>query len=300
MTVTVIWVAYRTPVDMLRASVDSVRAAAKKSGDELDLILVDNGGAAHLADAIPGIRVLGEGLNVGFGHAVNEGVRHARGEYVLMMNPDSTAHPDLFQEFARASGSANEGTMFGALLEKDGRPQVHAYNVWWSSLALALRKRAWAEELDTVVRLGSPTAVARLCGAGWFARRDDLAALGPFDDGFFLYGEDVDLSLRAKRAGHSLTLVPRAVILHDAGTSSEGSSALVERARTDAHLRLTAIHRGYVRSLAARLESALITIAGALLTRSTGARRARMARLQELWRWGFKRIAPRFDPSSSA
>lgn len=300
MTISAIFVAYRTPLSMLQESILSLLTAAEKAQIELQIIVVDNGGAAAYATALPEVTLVGAGKNLGFGHAVNDAVAVAQGEQVLLMNPDSTADENLFVEFLEAKKSAPEGAMFGALLIKGGRPQVHAYNLWWGSLQLLVRKKRWASQIDSIVSSGSPATVTRLCGAGLFASREDLRALGPFDESFFLYGEDVDLSLRAKVAGHALLLVPRAVIDHDAGTSSEGSSRLVERARIDGHLRLLSIHRGYFRALLGRLEVAVSTLLGAALTRSTVARQSRLARLQEVRRWGVRRSAPRFDPASSS
>lgn len=298
MTVSVIYVAYRTPVQMLQESIESVRLAAAHAQIDLEVLIADNGGVALYKDHLGDAMIVGTGENLGFGHAVNHATSAARGEYVLLMNPDSVADPELFVELLEAQSVSASATMFGALLKKQGRPQVHAYNIWWSSLQLLLQRRAWTAALDRVVAQGVPTPVTRLCGAGLYARSSDLTALGPFDTDFFLYGEDVDLSLRAKAAGHALVLVPRAVISHDAGTSSEGSSVLVERARTDAHLRLLANHRNRLVSLLGRADAALSTIAGAILVRSTDARTTRLARLQELRRWGLKRTAAPFNPTA--
>ncbi|MGO1411494.1 MAG: glycosyltransferase family 2 protein [Microbacterium sp.] len=298
MTVTVIYVAYRTPKELLQRSIDSIVESADAASTALEVLVVDNGGAAEYAHELRQARVVGDGENLGFGHAVNVAVRLATGDHVLLMNPDSTADRALLSELLSVHQQAQRPTMLGALLVKGGRPQIHAYNLWWSSLGLAWHKQKWATELDAVVERGAPTQVARLCGAGLFATRKVLDELGPFDEDFFLYGEDVDLSLRAASVGLELVLVPRALIDHDAGTSSEGSSALVERARTDAHLRLVVKHRGYAASLLARLESIAVTLLGALAARSSSARAARLGRLTELRRWGLSRIAAPFSPNS--
>lgn len=298
MTVTVVYVAYRTPKELLQRSIDSIVESADAASTGLEVLVVDNGGAAEYAHELRQARVIGNGENAGFGHAVNAAVRLATGDHILLMNPDSTADRALLSELLSVHQRTERSTMLGALLIKGGRPQIHAYNLWWSSLELALRKRTWARQLDAIVAKGTPADVSRLCGAGLFSTREALGELGPFDDDFFLYGEDVDLSLRAAAAGLELVLVPRAVIDHDAGTSSEGSSALVERARTDAHLRLVAKHRGYTASLLARVESIVVTLLGAIVARSASARSARLGRLTELRRWGLTRMAAPFSPDS--
>ena len=282
---------------MLAASIESVRAAASAS-DDLDVIVVDNGGAAEYADRLPA-NVIGTGANLGFGRAVNTAVRSARGDRVLLMNPDSVVHPDIF----RALDSAWEehpGAMFGALLIKEGAAQIHAYNIWWSSVELLLSKHRWISRLDRLRAAGAPAPVARLCGAGLYAARDDMLALGPFNESFFLYGEDVDLSIRSRIAGHSLILVPDAVIDHAAGTSSAGSSTLVARAQMDGHLRLLSIHRNRFASLSGRFEALFVSLVGLLFARSRSQRSARVARMREVRRWGFRRVAPRLDPTTAA
>lgn len=299
MNISVIYVAYRTPPEMLEHSISSVRVAAAQASVDVEIVIADNGGGVQYAEAVDDVVVVGNGENVGFGSAVNSALRASGGEHVLLMNPDSVVEPELFDELIGAMTVAPERSFFGALLVKDGRPQVHAYNVWSGSIELALRKSRWTTTLDAIVKSGSPAEVTRLCGAGLFATRAALVELGPFDESFFLYGEDVDLSLRAKSMGYSLSLVPRAVIRHDAGTSSPGASRLVEQARTDGHLRILANHRNYAVNVFARLEVVASALAGAVVTRDRESRRTRLARVHEVLRWGLKREAPRFDPAGA-
>lgn len=296
MTTTVIYVAYQTPVELLQRSIESVERAARIANEEIEVLVVDNGGADGYGDDLRTSRIIGDGVNGGFGRAVNSAVRVATGQNVLLMNPDSRAHPDLLRHLRKAQDCSEPGTLFGALLLKAGNPQIHAYNMWWSSIGLLLKKKRWRANIDRAILQGSVVSTARLCGAGLYGDIETLRSLGPFDESFFLYGEDVDLSLRAKEAGADLKLVPKAVIDHDAGSSSEGASALVERARTDAHLRLLATYKGYVPSMLARFESLLVTLLGALLVRDATVRKARLARLQELRRWGATAVAEPFRP----
>lgn len=299
MNISVIYVAYRTPLEMLEHSIASVRVASAHASVDVDIVIADNGGDVKYAEALDGATVVGTGENVGFGSAVNTALLASRGDHVLLMNPDSVVEPELFNELISASATAPERSLSGALLVKDGRPQIHAYNVWSGSIELALKKSHWTTALDAIVKAGSPAEVTRLCGAGLYASRAALVELGPFDDSFFLYGEDVDLSLRAKAIGYSLSLVPKAVIRHDAGTSSPGASRLVEQARTDGHLRILANHRGYALNVLARLEVVASALVGAALTRDRESRKTRLARVHEVFRWGLKRVAPRLDPAGA-
>ncbi|MFU8945400.1 glycosyltransferase family 2 protein [Mycetocola zhadangensis] len=304
MSVTIVYVAYRTPAVLLRESIASVTAAAAVANVDTDFIVVNNGGGVdYLAElGGPNLHVVGDGTNLGFGAAVNQALARDTGEMVLLMNPDSTVQDNIFVELEKArSAAGTRETLFGSLLNNGGAPQILAYNLWWSSLGLALSKKRWAEELRRWIEFGQPVAVPRLCGAGLYGAAQTLRRLGPFDDSFFLYGEDVDLSLRAAAEGVELTLVPRAVVLHDAGTSSPDSSELVARAQTDAHFRLIARHRSRVWGLIARLESIASVFVGLVLKpQSPAGRRARSARLTEVRRWGLKKIAPPFHPAQQS
>lgn len=297
-TVSVIYVAYRTPIELLRSSIESVADAAKAAGSEVEIIVADNGGLDR--GALPEHAVVvGVGENLGFGKAVNSCVARASGEAVLLMNPDSRLDPAAFSKlFAALVQADSRRVLFGCLLINGQAPQIHAYNVWWTSTSLMLRKQALARQLDRWIAGARPVVVPRLCGAGLFARREHLLELGPFDDDFFLYGEDVDLSLRAHDLGYQTVLVPTALVRHDAGSSSEGSGGLVQRARTDAHFRLVSKNQPYFISILIRGEYVAITLLGVVLSmlRSAGAS-SRLERLREVRRWGLKSSVAPFQPS---
>ncbi|MBG6085439.1 glycosyltransferase family 2 protein [Zhihengliuella flava] len=300
MNISVIYVAYNTPHELIATSIESVRAAAQAAEVTTEILIVNNGGLIDSSEQNFDARVIGDGTNLGFGQAVNQGVAAASGDYILLMNPDSRTRIDFFTQLINSKIPFTANALTGALLVNNGVPQVHAYNVWFSSIALALKKKRWRAQLAEWITAGQLVSVDRLCGAGLFGPRRLLTELGPFDDAFFLYGEDVDLSLRAKARGASLALIPTAVIEHEAGTSSLKASHLVERARIDAHLRLVSIHRGYLASLLARAESLIVTLAGTALTKSASPRTERLARLAELRRWGLRRSVERFSPTMMA
>ena len=88
MTVSVIYVAYRTPVQMLQESIESVQLAAARAQIDLEVLIADNGGVEIYRDQLGDVMIVGTGENLGFGHAVNNATAAARGEHVLLMNPD--------------------------------------------------------------------------------------------------------------------------------------------------------------------------------------------------------------------
>lgn len=296
--ITVIFVAFETPVELLDKSIESVVESAKYAGMTLEVIVADNGSLAAPLLKHPKVVVTGDGTNIGFGRAVNQAVARSQGEDILLMNPDSVIELDGISEILAARQHSPTPGLYGALLINHEVPQVHAYNIWWSSTQLLLRKRTWRRQLNHVINEGVPVSVTRLCGAGLFGRRTDLSQLGPFDDDFFLYGEDVDLSLRAQKAGLTTVLVPKAIIQHDAGNSSGTPSPIVERARTDAFFRYSIRHSNAWIAYSGRFESVLVAVAGILRPGQTKqARVNRLSRLREIKRWGFRSNVRRFDPS---
>jgi N-acetylglucosaminyl-diphospho-decaprenol L-rhamnosyltransferase len=296
--ISIIFVAFRTPESLLNRSIESVIQAASFADVSFEVLIVDNGELSPPLLHYKELRVLGDGTNVGFGQAVNLAIESATGADILLMNPDSIIEPSGISELMAARTKHQSPGVYGALLLNDGVPQVHAYNVWWSSTHLMLRKSAWRRQLDDWIARREPVPVNRLCGAGLFGAKSDLVPLGPFDDDFFLYGEDVDFSLRAQKAGLATVMVPAAVIHHDAGSSSGAPSSTVERARTDAYFRYAIRHASLPLAYAGRVESIVVALAGSIRPRQTPqARQNRLSRLREIRRWGFHKLVGRFDPS---
>ena len=218
-------VAYESGLD-LRACLDSVRLEARRERITAELLVVDNasrdGCADHLED--DGVIVLRNPSNRGFGAAVNQGFRHARGRRVLLLNPDArltegSLRP-LLAELDRDPSVAIAAPTLrlpdGGLQDSPRRfydlPAVLAQRTDWVRTAGGKRARARhvMEELDR----GSPVDVDWVTGAAMMLDRDAMAAAGPFDERYFVYFEDVDLCRRLAASGRKVRFVPDAVVDH--------------------------------------------------------------------------------------
>ncbi|SNT30445.1 glycosyltransferase [Rhodococcoides kyotonense] len=295
-TVDVVVVCFESDPDLLRACTDSVQASYRECGIEGSILLVDNASSTPVEDTIDAsnMRVLRMERNVGFGRAVNHGVANSTADSILMLNPDAALAPDGLARFLDAADH-HRRSLVGGWLHRDGRVQSDAYMQWNFSISRTRRREQFASELAGVEE--DVVVVEKVCGGALFADRKLLEELGPFDSRFFLYGEDADLSRRASAQGIELLVARRAEIQHIAASSQKSHGRLVERARADAAIRLTSYHCCRLTSYLQRVELALVTLAGVIAGgASSASRRARVARLGQVWRWGLKRDAPPFSP----
>lgn len=293
-------VGFHTSSEDLRNAIGSAQRSASAAGVTLSTTIVDNGGS-EVEELVPEFEFELVSLpNVGFGAAVNCALARTGEPWSFILNPDASVGVAAIPNLLAAAQSAEHNTIYCGLLLNDGRPQVDAYYWWISSLFRLIARPTFRRRLDKRIHQGRPFEVKKVCGAAIFARSDGLRELGPFDPDFFLYGEDADLSRRARRSGWRLTVVPSARVKHAAASSQRSHGPLVEGARTDAAFRLASKYRPYALSLLTRIEISIVTLLGVPFARftSSGSGASRVARLREIQRWGFHRTVPPFSPAS--
>jgi GT2 family glycosyltransferase len=201
-----------------------------------EVIVVDNASTDGTVEAIqrafPLAGVIALPANSGFAAAVNRAAREAKGDYLLLLNPDTLVHPGAIERvvaFARAH--PRHGIYGGRTLWPDG--SVCPGSCWgkptlWSTFCFAtmLSTAFRGSPLFDPESLGhwqrdSVREVDVVTGCLLLAERGLWEELGGFDERFFMYGEDVDLGIRAARAGRRPVITPEAVITHTVGVSSE-------------------------------------------------------------------------------
>jgi len=241
----VLMVAYRNP-ELTRASLASVYAQTRT--EPFEVIVVDNASGDGTPDMIerefPAVRLVRSETNLGFARANNVAARAARGEHLLLLNPDTIVLDGALDRLL-AFGRANPPGLYGG---RTLRPEggLDPSSCWgaqtpWSALCFATGlstafprhplldpEALGGWERDTVREVGVVTGCLLL------VRRDTWEALGGFDERFFMYGEDADLSARARARGKRVAICPDATIVHVVGASSAGSAAkmtMVLRAR---------------------------------------------------------------------
>jgi GT2 family glycosyltransferase len=204
---------------------ECLEALSEQDYRDFETLLVDNGstdGSVELLrERFPGVRVLELGENRGFAGAMNEGIGAAGAPLVAFLNNDTRVDPAwlgelvacldrhpaaaaaasklLVYESRRMDGAGDcLGRMFLPHPRGHGRPDDDRF----------------AEEVEVFGATGGASL--------W--RGDVVAELGGFDESFFAYFEDVDLSFRTQLAGHEIWYAPRSVVLHHGGGTSSGFS----------------------------------------------------------------------------
>jgi N-acetylglucosaminyl-diphospho-decaprenol L-rhamnosyltransferase len=156
---------------------------------------------------------------LGFAANANRGIARTTMPFVVVANPDTEAAPDaveILRQFAEAHPRC--GIAGPALVYPDGRPQASRRRFPTVRGTLVrrtpLRRALNAERHFYDDSPAEPVEADWLLGAFLFLRREMLDELGGFDEGFRLYGEDIDLAYRAAEAGWERWYVPAARVVH--------------------------------------------------------------------------------------
>jgi GT2 family glycosyltransferase len=274
--VSVVVVGFRTP-ELVRRCVRSVLEQTRDV--TLEVLVVDNdaspGAVADPALLDAGCTVILPDGNLGFARAVNRAAEVATGRYVLLLNPDTVVVDGAIDRLvAFADEHPGHGLYGGRTVDADGHLDPRScwgFPTLWSTFCFAtgLASAAKGHAVLDPESLGrwardSVREVDVVTGCLCLVRTSTWRGLGGFDERFFVYGEDVDLALRARDAGFRPLLCPEATVVHDVGASSTRAEKLV------------LLHRGKV-SLLRKHWSRSRAAVGVALLRSGVALRARVA-----------------------
>lgn len=228
----VLVVAYRSE-DWLPRSLGAIPAAM--AGTDHEVIVVDNASpddsARVVREQFPDALLLEPGENLGFARAVNLAARHARGDWLVLLNPDTEARPSSLDELlAFARGRPGAGIVGGRTVDEHG--VVDPSSCW--GLPTLWSRVCFATGLSTVLRghplfdpesLGewqrdSVREVGMVTGCLAAIDRRLFLDLGGFDERFWMYGEDADLNLRVRQRGLVPMITPDAEVVHAVGASA--------------------------------------------------------------------------------
>ena len=206
---------------------------------ETEIIVVDNHSTdeslAYLAPKFPQVKFIKNNTNSGFAKACNRGLQKANGEYILFLNPDTLVAEDSFLKcirfFQSHPGCGAVGVKMidgsGSFLKESKRafpsPLTSLFKLFGFSHIFPKSKVFSRYHLGHLEK-ERDHEVDVLAGAFMMVKREVLEKVGSFDEAFFMYGEDVDLSYRIQKAGYKNYYLADTTIIHFKGESTKRGS----------------------------------------------------------------------------
>lgn len=242
LSLSIVVVSYNTG-DLTLACLRSVYEETSRHAFEV--VVIDNassdGSAARIAQEFPMARLIASDENHGFAQGNNIAVKKARGEWVLLLNPDTVVKRAAIDRLLSFALEHPEAAIFGGrTLYGDG--ELNPTSCWarptlWSCFcaatgltALFRDSKLFDPESMGDWRRDTVREVDIVTGCFFLLRKSDWDNLGGFDRRFFMYGEEADLCLRAAKKGLKCIICPHAEIIHYGGAS--------EKVRADKMVRL--------------------------------------------------------------
>ena len=219
--------------DLLKRCLDSV--AVSQDGELYEVIVVDNGSVDDswemVRDRFPWVRLVRNEETLGFARATNQGFRLARGKYVLMLNSDTSASLDALRKCAHYLDEHTDVAVVGCQVTfPDGSPQSSCFRfpsirgvVLTSTYLSQIFRKSPCLNWDRYGcrRWTTPQEVDCVMGGFMMVRVGAIARGSFLNEGYFMYGEEVDLCYSLKKRGWKVVFYPDAQIVHDHGGSSK-------------------------------------------------------------------------------
>ncbi len=277
MSTSVLIVNYRAYADLDRC-LTSIRPYLR-AGDEI--IVVDNeSDAARLAAvarAHPLVATIPSAINLGFAAGINLAARHARGAFLLFLNPDTVVEGPVIavlEDWLRAH--ADTAVVGPRVLNSDGSVQPSARAFPGLSTLLGGRStwltqrypnNPWSRRNLIGLEASRALHADWLSGSCMMTRRDVFERLGGLDESFFMYWEDADYCWRIADLGLRRTYLPFVSVRHFAGACARYNVAGAIREFHASAYRLSRKHGGFLARLAAPLTRLGLYVRGELRVR---------------------------------
>lgn len=202
---------------------ECIRSVLKMSAEDYGIIVVDNGSrdgsVDYLRNEFPRITLFPQDSNLGFAAGCNVGMRHALEEgfeYILLLNNDTVVDPGFLTELVHVAEEHPRAAMIS--------PKIYfwdaAKQLWWAggdfNLWTGIPRHIGRRSLD-LGQYDLERQIDWATGCAVLIRCEVLRQIGLFDEGFFGNAEDLDLSLRMRKAGYEVWYAPKAKLWHKEG-----------------------------------------------------------------------------------
>lgn len=220
-----------------------LKSIYKQTTSPFEIFVVDNnsedGSQKMVEKYFPGVILVENKNNPGFGRANNQALELSTGEYVLFLNPDTKVeHKAIDKTISFLEKNPDVGMAGVRLVDKDGNPQFTAgrksASIWGEICLNVLRSpfpktKLFGGHLMSYWDHKDNREVQAICGAYMMIRTKLLKKLKGFDESYFMYGEDMDLCLRLKKAGPKIFYLGKIRMIHYGAKSSSRNPASILR-----------------------------------------------------------------------
>ncbi len=249
--------------DELPACLD---ALTRQVDVEFAILVIDNASSDGSADLVesrfPGVRVVRNPMNVGFGRANNQAFDTTRAGFYALVNPDAVPPPTAIAACADyLREHADVGLVATRLVHPDGttQPSCHFFPTVPNMLGEALRLDRWVPGWKSAMLYqlplhehGRPRFVDWVQGSFLLVRSEVVAAAGGFDPHFFMYGEELEWCYRIRRAGWRVAFLPEPPVVHLGGASARRMPGRMYIEHCKGRILFFEKHRGRLDALAVR------------------------------------------------
>jgi GT2 family glycosyltransferase len=224
---------------------ESVRALLEHNSDA-EAIVIDNGSVDDSLERMrralgchPRLTIVKNGANLGFARAANIGLARARGEFLLLLNPDCLVLPRTVATMIEVLRACPKIGMAGCLIRNpDGTEQAgcrRSVPTPWRALVRTLHlgrlfpNHPWFSGFELIRQPlpATPVFLEAISGAFMLVRRQALMEVGYLDEKYFLHCEDLDWCMRFRQAGWKILFVPGVEVVHYQGTCSQRTPLFV-------------------------------------------------------------------------
>lgn len=232
----IIIVSYNT-ASLLHQCLASVENALtyKNLRKKSEVIVVDNASKDESQTLVkknyPWVKLICNKKNLGFARANNQGIKIARGKYILLLNSDTRVKNNTFIKLLEAmSGRENIGVVGGKLLNRDN--SIQQSMGFFPNLTRVFLWMTFLDDIPILTSLIKPYHITNkkyyrsrqevdwVTGACFLVRKEVIRTSGLLDEKIFMYGEEVEWCYRIKKNGYQVIYYPQAEIYHDKGASS--------------------------------------------------------------------------------
>ena len=236
MKLTIIIVNYNVKYFLEQCLYAALKACTRVSSE---IIVVDNdsvdGSCQMVEEKFQEVQLIANKENLGFSKANNQAIRIARGEYILLLNPDTVVEEDCFLKIVEFMDKTPDAGGLGVkMIDGRGRflpeskrglptPEVAFWKMFGFSRLFPHSKRFGQYHLGYLDN-DQTHEVEVLAGAFMLLRRTTLDKVGLLDEDYFMYGEDIDLSYRITKGGYKNYYFPETTIIHYKGESTKKGS----------------------------------------------------------------------------